>query len=155
FRGDFGNGITGSFRSERGRARYPRVDLDANDFVVVVRVQCKLNVTTSGKLTDPIHHLDGEIAHLLISSIRQRHRRSDCDRVTGVNSHRIKVLDRTYDDDVSYSVSEKFELVLLPSEDALFNQDFVDWRSMKTAVKCFVEVFRFFNKTASCTSQCI
>src|SRR5690606_17222869 len=71
-----------------------------------------------------------------------------------MHTHRIKVLDRANNDDVAYVISQQLEFVFLPPENTLFNKYFVNRRSMKSAVKRFVEIFRTANKPTACSAEC-
>src|SRR5262249_30240112 len=114
-RGDLGNGVSRSFGCQRRGTRYTRVDLDTDDLVVVIRVERELDVAASGKLADPVHHFDGQVAHMLVDRIGKGHRRRYGDRVARVDTHRVEVFDRADDDHVAEAVAEQFQLVFFPA----------------------------------------
>ena len=60
---------------------------------------------------------------MLVLTVGQRHRRRDGDRVAGVDAHRVEVLDRADDDDVVGLVAHHLQLVLLPPDDRLLDED--------------------------------
>ena len=91
---DFRNRISRCFRGQSRRARHPRVNLDRDNFICF-RIQRELNITSTRKLTDGVHHLDRHITHALVNRVRKRHRWRNRNRITGVNTHWIEVFDRT------------------------------------------------------------
>ena len=57
------------------------------------------------------------------STVGEGHRRGDGHRVAGVHAHRVDVLDRADDDHVVAAVAHQLELVLLPAEHRLLDED--------------------------------
>ena len=68
-------------------------------------------------------------------------------------AHRIKVLDGADDDDVVIQVAHDFEFVLLPAEDALFNQALTDGRKIDTTRQNFSHLLAVVGDTAARTAQ--
>jgi len=58
-----------------------------------------------------------------------------------VDAHGVEVLDRADDDDVVCLVSHHLELVLLPPEDRLLDEDPVDGGELEAACDDFLELF--------------
>ena len=85
---------------------------------------------------------DGEagVAHPLILSIGERHRRGDGDRVAGVDATGIEVLDRADDDGVVVGVAHHLHLVFLPSEDRFLDEHLPHWRQIDAALHLRVEL---------------
>ena len=152
-RRDLGDRITRRLRSERRGTRHPRVDLDDDDLVFVVRVDGKLDVATAREIADPVHALDGQVAHLLVGRIRQGHGRGHGDRIARMDTHRIEVLDRTDDDHVSGGVAQQLEFELLPTENRLLDQHLVYRGSVQAAVQRGVEFFPRVHETTARAAQ--
>ncbi len=117
----------GRLRGERAGARDAGVHLD-HHAPSRGRVHRELNVRAARFDADRAHNANGIVAHPLVFHVGEGHRRSDGDRVAGVNTHRIEVLDRTDDHDVVVAVAHDLELELLPAGDRLFDQHLPDAR---------------------------
>ena len=124
-RRDLGDREAGRLGRERARSGHARVHLD-HDHSTVGRIDRELDVAAAGIHADGPQHGDADISHVLEFAIGERHRRCDRDRVAGVHTHRIDVLDRADHDHVVVAVAHQLELELLPPEDRLFDQHLVD-----------------------------
>ena len=82
----------GGLGGESGRARDSRVHLNHNHSSVFW-IHGELYIRPSGLNTDFADYRERSISHQLVFTVRQRLRWSYRDRITGVNAHRIKVLD--------------------------------------------------------------
>jgi hypothetical protein len=89
----------------------------------VVRVDGELDVAAAGVDADLAQHRDADVAHPLVLHVGEGHRRGDGHRVAGVHAHRVDVLDRADDDHVVAAVAHQLELVLLPAEHRLLDED--------------------------------
>ena len=92
---------------------------------------------------------DSRIAHHLILTVGQSHRRRDRDRITRVHTHRIEVLDRADDDDVVVVVAHHLELELLPADHAAFDEDLPRRRLVETTTHHFLEFGPIIGDTAA------
>ena len=77
---------------------------------------------------------DGRVPHPLVLAIREGHGGRDGDRVTGVDSHGVHVLDRAYDHDVVPAVAHHFQLELLPTQHAALDERGVHRRERERAL---------------------
>src|SRR5690606_41225972 len=93
------------------------------------------------------------IAEALVLAIRQRHRGRHGDRVAGVDAHRIDVLDRADDDEVVVLVADDLELVLLPAEDALLDEDLVRRRLAERPLHLALELARVLDDGAALPTE--
>src|SRR4029078_12190329 len=96
-----------------------------DDLLARCRVDRELHVAAAGLDTAATNARERGRAHLLILDVTPRWPRSHRDRVAGVHSHRVDVLDRADDDAVVGAVAHHLELVLLPTGDALLDDDLV------------------------------
>ena len=67
----------------------------------VSRMHRELDVRAAGLDLDRADHAQRRVAHVLVAAVRQRLRRRDGDAVAGVDAHRVEVLDRAHDDQLS------------------------------------------------------
>ena len=118
---DLGDREAGRLRCERRGPRHTRVHLD-DDHAAIARVDRELDIAASGIDSDRADDLDADVAHVLELAIGQGHRGSHRDRVTGVDPHRVEVLDRAHDDDIVAVIAHELEFVLLPAEDGLLEE---------------------------------
>ncbi|MPM28721.1 hypothetical protein SDC9_75249 [bioreactor metagenome] len=118
---DLGDREAGGLGGQRRRARDPGVHLD-HDHPAVDRVDRELDVAAAGVDPDRANDRDADVAHLLVLTVGQRHRRGDGDRVAGVHPDRVEVLDRADHHHVVGVVTHHLELVLLPAHDRLLDQ---------------------------------
>ena len=121
-RGDLGDREAGGLGRQRARPRHPRVHLD-DDEAPRLRVHGELDVAAAGVDPDRAQHRDADVAHLLVLAVGEGHRRRDGHRVAGVHAHRVDVLDRADDDHVVAAVAHELELVFLPPEHRLLDED--------------------------------
>ena len=115
------------------RARDARVHLD-DDHLAVDRVHRELDVRSAGVDADAPDAREGGITHALVVDVGQRLRRCNGDRVAGVHTHRVEVLDRADHDHVVRVVAHHLELVLLPPDHRVLEQDLAD-RTGREAVR--------------------
>ena len=90
------------------------------------RVHRELNVGTAGLYAYLADDGQTGIPHALIFFVRQRLRWSDRDRISRMDSHRIKVFNGANDHDVVVQIAHDLHLVFFPTQDRLFNQHFRD-----------------------------
>ena len=74
---------------------------------------------------------DRGVAQALILLVGQGQGRREGDRVAGVDAHRVHVLDRADDDAVVGAVAHHLQLVLLPAEHGLLDQNLVGRRGVE------------------------
>ena len=109
----------------RGQRRAPR---DTRGFISIrtwrpVRgVDGELDVGPARLDADHAEHLDRGVAHRAGTRVGQRLLRRDRDRVAGVHTHRVDVLDRADDHRVVGAVAHHLELELLPARDRLLDR---------------------------------
>src|SRR5206468_12407956 len=103
------------------------------DHPASVRMNAELNIRSAGFDSDLADHRDGGIAHGLIFAVGEGLSRGDGDRVAGVHTHGVEILDRADDDDVVFKIAHHLKLVLFPSEDRFFDQGLVNWRKIESA----------------------
>ena len=139
-RGDLRNREAGRLAGQRRAARDARIHLD-DDHPAVFRIDCELDVRPAGFHTDFTHDGCGGVPHALVFLVRQRLRRSDCDRVARVHAHGIEILDRADHHEVVAEIPHHLELVFLPAEDRLFNKGFVDRAQIQRVGRGFAELF--------------
>src|SRR5699024_1832216 len=76
----------------------------------------------------------------LILAIGQGHRGGDGDRIPGMNAHRIEVLDGADDSVVVCTIANDLELVFLPTEEALFDEAFVNGAALEGPADRLIEL---------------
>src|SRR5690606_41779448 len=64
----------------------------------------------------------GHIPHFLISGVRKCHCWSNGDRIPGMNTHGIHVLNGTNNDHIVIGIPQEFQFVFLPSQNSLIDQ---------------------------------
>ena len=119
--GDLGDREASRLGRQRRGARHPRVHLD-HDEPAVGGVDRELDVAAAGVDADLAQDGDAEIAHALVLAVGQRHRRRDGDRIAGVHTHRVEVLDRAHHHHVVAAVAHQLELEFLPAVDGFLDQ---------------------------------
>jgi hypothetical protein len=124
-RGHLGDRIAGRLRGERRRPRHARVHLNDADLAGLARAR-ELDVGATGVDADGADDRDRCVAQLLVRLVRERHLRSDGDRVARVRPHRVEVLDRAHDDDVVEPVAHDLELELVPAAHRLLDEHLPD-----------------------------
>ena len=141
FRRDSGDRKAGGLRGKRGRTRNARVHFD-DDHPSRIRIQCPLDVRAAGLDADLAQNCDRAVPHPLIFLVREGERRSDRNRVAGMDSHGIDVLDRTDDDRIVRDIPDDLHLEFFPSQETLVDQDLPVGRSVEAGpAKVFVVVF--------------
>jgi len=108
----------------------------ADNFVVICSIENfdpmgihtgdSVTVAPAQTLTDREYQAMRNAARKIIREVGERLRGCDRDRVAGVDTHRVDVLDRADDHHVVGMVAHHLELVLLPSEHRLLDEDLVD-----------------------------
>ena len=129
-------------RRLRGKGRgsaHPRVHFD-DQSAPALRVDCELDVGATGGHTDDLEDLDPLVSHLLVLAIGEGLNWSDSDRVASVHTHGIEVLDGADDHRVAKPVTHHLQLVFLPSEDRLLNQDLADRGGGQPVARDFEEL---------------
>ncbi len=130
----------GRLRRERRRARHARVHLD-HEHPAVGRVHRELDVAAAGLDADAPDDAPGGIAHPLVLLVGERQRRRDGDAVARVDAHRVHVLDGADDDEVVRDVAHHLELVFLPPDDGLLDENLVDGAQAEAASGELTELF--------------
>ena len=120
-----GDRVARRFRREGGRSRDARIHLDHAQLSRVTLAR-ELDVRSTALHAYCPHHCGGRVAQLLIRMIRQRHLRRDRHRVSGVDTHRIDVLDRADDHDVVLAIAHDLELELVPAAHRLLDEHLSD-----------------------------
>ena len=123
-RRDLGDGEPGRLGCQGRRARHARVHLD-HEPPAVGGAHRELDVRSARLDPDAPDAGEGVVAHRLVFDVRQRLRGGDGDRVAGVHTHGVEVLDRAHHDAVVHPVAHDLELELLPSRDGPLDQDLV------------------------------
>ena len=114
------DGETCCLGSKCGRTGCSGVDLNDNDSVCH-RIMCELYVGTTDNLYF-VNNLVSLLLKTLLALFRNGKHGSGTERVTGMNTQRIDVLDETYSDHVSLSITNNFQLQLFPAKNGLFYQ---------------------------------
>ena len=112
--GDLGDWKTGGFRGQRAGPAHARVHLDGDHFPVV-GIDGELDVAAARLNADLADNGDGGVAHPLVFLVGQRLGRRHGDRIAGVHSHGVKILDGADDDDVVRLIAHDFQFKFLPT----------------------------------------
>ncbi len=115
-RSDLGNWVTSSLRSQRRGTRHTWVHLN-NDDSAGLWVHRVLDVTATGVHTNFADYGNTDVAQLLVFAVSESQRWSNSDRVTGVHTNWVNVLNGTNDCNVVVLVAHEFQLVLFPTQD--------------------------------------
>ena len=134
------NREAGSLRRKCRGTRHARVHLNDDD-AAGLRIDRELDVTTTGVHANLTNHVDRNIAQLLELTVSQGQCGCHGDRVTGVHAHGVEVFDGADDHDVVVGVTHHLQLVFLPAEDGLLQQDLASRRVLNTGAGNTVEVF--------------
>ena len=113
-------GIACGLRSQSRRARQTGVHLD-DAIVLRLRVEGILHVTLADD-TDVTDNLDGQRTQLMVFRVCQRLRRSDDNRLTGMDAQGVEVLHVTDGYTVVVAVTNHLVLNLLPALQRLLNK---------------------------------
>ena len=121
-RGDLGDREAGRLRRQRRRARDAGVHLDDDD-PPILGIDGELDV--AAPRVDPhfADDRDRDVTEPLVFTVGERECGRNRDRVTGVHTHRVEVLDRADDHHVVRVVAHELQLVFLPPQDRLLEQD--------------------------------
>ena len=138
-RGDLGNREAGGLGGQRAAPRDARVELD-DDAPTVGRVDRELDVAAARVDADAADDGERLVAHRLILDVGQRLRRRDGDGVARVDAHRVEFLDGADDDHVVGLVAHHLELILLPAEERLFDEELVDRRAFEAVADHLLEL---------------
>ena len=109
----------------------------------------ELDVTAAGVHAHGADDGNADVAQTLHLAVGEGQRRSDRDRVTRVHADRVDVLDRTHDDDVVRLVAHELELVFLPAEDRLLEENLGRDRGGQALAGDALEVFGGVSKTGA------
>ncbi len=122
FRRDLRDRKARGFRSQCRTSGHPWVHLDDDD-PPCRGLNRELNIAPTSVHSHQSDDLDTDIAQTLVLPVGQGESRSDSNGVTGVDTHRVHVFDRTDNDRVIGAISHEFEFVLFPPQYRLFQQD--------------------------------
>jgi len=118
---DLGDRETGGLGGQRRAAGYTGIHL--NDIqLAVFGIDRKLDVRTAGFNTDGADDFQCRITHDLIFLVRQRLGRCDGNAVAGMDTHRVKVLNRADDNHIVLAVTHDFQFILFPADNGFFDQ---------------------------------
>ena len=92
-------------------------------------------------------------AHPLIFLVGQRLCGSHRDAVTSMNSHRIKILDRTDNDSIVSAVAHHFHFKFFPTDHTFFDQDGMDRAELECGSDQVVELFAVVCDAPACATQ--
>ncbi len=148
FGGDFGNGEAGGFGCESGTARDAGIHFN-DDHAAILRIDGELHVGAAGIDADFVETAQSGVAHHLIFAIGESLRGSNRDGIAGVDTHGIEVFDGADDDAVACKIAHDFELKLFPTEDAFFDEHFVDGRKIDAAFENLFELFAIVSDAAT------
>ena len=87
--------------------------------------------------------------------LRDGQHRCCTERVTGMNAHRINILDEAYGDHIIIFVAHDFKFKLFPSENGFLDEHLMYQGSLKTAGHNDLEFFFIINETAAGTAHCV
>ena len=144
--------IAGRLGRERRRPRDAGVHLDHPQLTRHAAAR-ELDVRTAGVDADRADDADRRVAQLLVRIVAERHLRRDGDRVTGVDAHRIEVLDRADDHDVVGSVAHDLELELVPAAHRLLDEHLRDRRLGQAAQDLAVQLLGRVGEAAAVTAE--
>ena len=119
---DLGDGEPRRFRGKCRRPADPGVHLD-DQTTPRDGVDGELHVRTTRLDAYGFENGDRLVSHLLVFPVTQGLNRCDRYRVTGVDAHRVQVLDRAHDHGVAGTIAHHLQLEFLPTEDRLLNQE--------------------------------
>ena len=120
--GDLGDREAGGLGCQGGGPRDARIHLNDND-PAGGRVDCELDVAAAGVDPDLADDGDADVPQPLELAVGQGQGRGDRDGVAGVHAHGVDVLDGAHDHHVVGGVAHELELVLLPAQDRLLQED--------------------------------
>ena len=148
FGGDFGDGEAGGFGCESGTARDARIHFN-DDHAAILRIDGELHVGAAGIDADFVEAAESGVAHHLILAISESLRGSNSDGIARMDAHGIEVFDGADDDAVAGKITHDLEFKLFPTEDAFFDEDFVDGRKIDAAFENLFEFFAIVSNAAA------
>ena len=113
-----------SLRSQSRRPRCTRINFD-HYHLAAFRVMCKLNIRPADN-TNSLNYSIGIFLELFLQFLRYSQHRCRTERIAGMNTHRIHVLNKTYCDLLSLSVTNNFQLQLFPPKHRFLNKYLVN-----------------------------
>src|SRR5579884_1904280 len=113
----------------------------------------KLNVRSASLNADLANHANRCITHALVFAIGERLGRRHRHRVAGVNTHWIEILNRADDDDVVLEIAHHLQLISLPTENRLFDQNFMNRREVETASENLHQLFAVIGDAAARSTE--
>ena len=116
-------------------------------------VDGELHVRAAGVHANFTQHSQACIAQNLVFLVRQGLGRGHGDRVAGVHAHGVEVFNRAHDDAVVRFVAHHFHLVLFPTQQRFFNQQFIGGRGFQTALANGFELFRVVGDAPTSAAQ--
>ena len=122
---DLGDREPGGLGGQGAGPADPGIHLD-DDHVAVERIEGELDIGPARLHPYPANAGEGGVTHPLVLDVGKGLGRSHRDRVAGVNTHGVDVLDGADDHAVVGAVTHDLELVLLPPRDALLDEDLGD-----------------------------
>ena len=150
--GDLGDREARGLGCQRRRTRHARVHLD-HDHIAVGGIDRELDVAAAGIHTDLADDRDRLVTQALVFAVGEGLGGSHGDRVTGVNAHRIKILDRADDHHVVGGVAHHLQLELLPTEQRLLDQDLVHRAGIEAAQADGAEFLGVVSDAAAAAAQ--
>mmetsp|Transcript_26885 Transcript_26885/g.61267 ORF Transcript_26885/g.61267 Transcript_26885/m.61267 type:complete len:685 (+) Transcript_26885:1043-3097(+) len=120
-RGHVRQRVTGGLRGQGTAARQPGIDLDDAE-LLTLRVDCVLDVALPDDAKVP-HHLQRALTQAEVLGVGECLRGGDDDGVTRVDAHRVEVLHVADRDAVVVGVTDHLVLKLLPTLQALVDND--------------------------------
>mmetsp|Transcript_1346 Transcript_1346/g.4699 ORF Transcript_1346/g.4699 Transcript_1346/m.4699 type:complete len:535 (+) Transcript_1346:2884-4488(+) len=150
--GHLGDREPGGLRRQRAAAAHARIHLDHHD-LPIGGVHPELDVGTPAlhaHLSDDCH---AGVPKPLVLLIGQGLRGGHGDAVPGVDTHRVDVLDGADDDDVVLKVAHDLQLVFLPADQGLLDQDLARHRRSEPGLDDLVELLHVVRDTSSRAPQ--
>ena len=142
---------SGRFGCQCGRTGCSRVDLD-DDITVCLRIMCPLYVCSADHL-DRFHNLVGFLLKTFLYVLRDRQHRCGTERISGMYTERIDVLDEADCDHIVVRITHNFQLQLFPAENGFFYKHLsYQTRLKSTGADCF-QFFYVVYETAACTAH--
>ena len=129
--GDEGDRETGRLGGKRRGARRARVDLN-DDVAISLRIVRPLHVAATDDLNG-LHDLVGLFLEALLHLFGNGQHRGRAEGIARVDAQRIDVLNEADRDHVVVRIAHDLELKLLPTEDALFDEDLMNRRCRQAA----------------------
>src|SRR3990172_5039274 len=120
-----------------------------NDHPTRGGIDSKLNVGSARFDSDFPDDLLRRIAHELVFFVRQGLGRGYSDRVSGMDTHRIEVLDGTYDHDVILDITHDLKLEFFPSDHRSFNEVIMDRTACQSVFHLLAELLHVVGGAAA------